>query len=67
MIKKFLQEGTQDDTWSLENFRQALGSKGHEIKRKQMTAFLQRKGPQDGQAAVIYQLVWEFFKRVGPL
>lgn len=61
MIKRFLQE---EVGWSLDTFRQALGSKGHEIDRKKISMFLQGNGPEDGHAMLVYQLAWEFFKRV---
>jgi len=56
MIKRFV-----------DKFRRALGSHGHEIDRKKMSAFLQRSGPEDGNAMLVYQLAWEFSKRVGLL
>lgn len=66
MIRRFcLQEEDEpvsvwgaDGQFELDQFVGALG-----ISRQTMTAFLKKKGPENGYKSQAYELAWEFFKR----
>ncbi|KAI1101604.1 hypothetical protein F4804DRAFT_315387 [Jackrogersella minutella] len=49
---------TSKTEWTVDQFRLALGS----VERKQLTSFLEKRGPKNGNDKV-FQLAWEFFKR----
>jgi hypothetical protein len=60
MIKKFTSSGI----WNIDQFRRALGMGQGAVLRPQLRDFLKRKGPKEGARHVLYQLAWEFFKKV---
>ncbi|KAI3391040.1 hypothetical protein diail_8091 [Diaporthe ilicicola] len=66
MIRRFcLWEGEGEPNYDmmhfefdLDDFQKALG-----ITRQNLTAFLRKKGPKNGDKSQAYELAWEFFKR----
>lgn len=52
----------RDGKFHINNIRSALG-----ITRQSLTAFLNKKGPENGVKSQAYELAWEFFKRRGML
>lgn len=47
-----------DGEFELDDFQTALG-----ITRQTLTAFMKKKGPENGDKSQAYELAWEFFKR----
>lgn len=63
MIRRFCLEGPPlsypgDGEFTINNLHSALG-----ITRQTLTAFLKKKGPENGYKSQAYELAWEFFKR----
>lgn len=53
-IKRF----TRGGIWTIDQFRLALG----QIARPDLTEFLEKRGPSEGEGLRVYGLCWEFFK-----
>lgn len=63
IIRRFCLEGPPlsypgDGEFHINNIHSALG-----IPRQSLTAFLKKKGPENGDKSQAYELAWEFFKR----
>lgn len=54
LVKRLTTEG---NGWSLNDFRMALGS----VERRQLTAFMEKSGPEAGKQSKVYPLAWDFF------
>lgn len=48
----------EDSEFDLDEFQKALA-----ISRQTLTAFLKKRGPENGDKSQAYELAWEFFKR----
>lgn len=53
LIKRFTAKGNE---WSLDDFRMAFGS----VERRQLTAFMEKSGPEAGKQLKVYPLAWDF-------